>query len=91
MRPQPRMGTVDEHQRRVHPPAHVWRRVQSACEHCLKASYSRCQRAHQVIQTRASSTLRKWGTQDFNLAMLAIQQGGPRERIPYPRPLEYAA
>jgi hypothetical protein len=83
MRPQPRMGTVDEHQRRVHPPAHVWRRVQSACEHCL--------RAHQVIQTRASSTLRKWGTQDFNLAMLAIQQGGPRERIPYPRPLEYAA
>ena len=47
--------------------------------------------AHQVTQTRATSTLRKWGTQDFNLALLATQQGGPRERIPYPRPLEYAA
>ena len=47
--------------------------------------------AHQVTQTRASSTLRKWGTQDSNLALLAIQQGGPRERIPYPRPLEYDA
>ena len=47
--------------------------------------------AHQVTQTRASSTLWKWGTQDFNLALLAIQQGGPRERIPYPHPLEYDA
>ena len=47
--------------------------------------------AHQVTQTRASSTLGRWGTQDFNLALLATQQGGPRERIPYPRPREYDA
>ena len=44
--------------------------------------------AHQVTQTRAGSTLPKWGTQDFNLALLAAQQEGPRERIPYPRPIE---
>ena len=47
--------------------------------------------AYQVTQTRAGSTLQRWDTQDFNLALLATQQGGPRERIPYPRPIEYDA
>jgi hypothetical protein len=57
----------------------------------VSAGYMRAVRdtsAHLESSTRGISALRTWGTQDFNLTMLAIQQGGPRRRISYPRPLE---
>ena len=47
--------------------------------------------AHHVTQTRVTSALPRWDTQDFNLALLACQQGGPWERIPYPCPIDYDA
>ena len=58
----------------------------------VSTGYTRAVRgtiAHLVSPTRGINALHTWVTQDFNLAMLAIQQGGPRRRISYPRPLEF--
>jgi hypothetical protein len=56
----------------------------------VSTGYTRAVRgtiAHLVSPTRGINALHTWVTQDFNLAMLAIQQGVQGDESPIPAPL----